>query len=499
LKIVISGFEYLVQGSRLSLLQKRRNMKDTEIKDLQTALEFLHKHEEGAKYIHQPVKGWCELAALYAEEGGGVPVRPPTRSGSPMFFKRVTPQQKPVLVGLFGSRKRCALLIGATEQQISTRLLEAAHNPVLPIIRESPPCQEIIHKKNINLESLPIPVLTSKDAGPYITFGLCMAKDIEEESRNISIHRLCVQGSDTLTIWMVPGRHLESFYLKAKSRNQPLPISINIGLDPAVYMASCCISPLAPLGFNELDIAGGLRGRPVEISTCITVQTDCISHAEYVLEGEILPELMQENRITDNSLPEFLGYDGRSQSSLPIVKIRAITHRRNAIFQTVIGPGYEQSNLLAFGLEAAALLFIRQQITHRVINAYCSSAGGGLLLLFLQFRKEQKQDDGIVRQAGLAVLGAFHTIKHVFLVDEDVNIFDEEDVFWAMTTRFQADRDLVLAQNIHGFSLDPSQCPEFTPSITSRGSTTKAIFDCTVPFHLKSTFQRSAFTWPVEV
>ncbi|MBW4565587.1 MAG: UbiD family decarboxylase [Mojavia pulchra JT2-VF2] len=468
-------------------------MKDTDIQDLRTALHFLQQYDEGSEHISTPVKAWCELAEIYAKKGGGVPVRPPTRSGPPMLFKRVMPQDQPVLVGLFGSRRRCALLIGSTEEQITEKLLEAARNPLAQIRKEAPPCQEVVYRKNVNLASLPIPILTPKDAGPYITLGLSMAKDPETGVQNISIHRLCVQGPDTLTIWMVPGRHLESFYLKAKAMGQSLPISIQIGLDPAVYIASCCPSPLAPLGFNELDIAGGLRGRPIEISSCLTVNTDCISHAEYVLEGEILPELVPENQVADNSLPEFLGYDGKAQPSLPIVKITAITHRSNALFQTVIGPGYEQSNLLAFGMEAATLLFIRQHVTDRVINAYCSSAGGGLLLIFLQFRKEQEQDDGVVRQAGLAVLGAFRMIKHIVLVDEDVNLFNEEDVWWAMTTRFQADQDLIMARNTQGFPLDPSQNPAYAPSITSPGFTTKAIFDCTVPFRLKSRFQRSIF------
>lgn len=473
-------------------------MKDTEIKDLRTALQFLQQYDQELEHISTPVKAWCELAAIYAEKGGGVPVRPPTRSGSAMLFERVMPQDHLVLVGLFGSRRRCALLVGSTEERLAEKLLEAVGNPLSPVRREAPPCQEIVHRENVNLASLPIPTLTPKDAGPYITLGLCMATDLQTGTQNISIHRLCVQGSDTLTIWMVPGRDLETFYLKAKAMGQALPVSIHIGLDPAIYMASCCPSSLAPLGCNELDIAGGLRRHPIEISSCVTVQADCISHAEYVLEGEILAELALENKTANSSLPEFLGYDGEAQPSLPVVKIRAITHRRNPLFQTVIGPGYEQSHLVAFGMEAAVLRFIRQHITNRVINAYCSSAGGGALLLFLQFRKQQAQDDGVVRQAGIAVLGAFRLIKTIVLVDEDVNVFNEEDVWWAMTTRFQADQDLIIARNTQGFPMDPSQSPAYTPSITSPGLTTKVIFDCTVPFRLKSKFQRSVFTLPVE-
>jgi 4-hydroxy-3-polyprenylbenzoate decarboxylase len=293
---------------------------------------------------------------------------------------------------------------------------------------------------------------------------------------------------------MVPGRHLESFYLSAKAQGKTLPIAIHIGLDPAVYMASCCPSPLVPLGFNELDIASSLRGRPFEISPCIAIDANCISHAEYVLEGEITDEIIPESDSSQYSMPEFLGYNGKVHPGLPVVKIKAITHRYDPVYQTVIGPGYEQSNLLGFGLEAAILEFLRSNVSTNIINAYCSSAGGGYLLLFLQFRKECEQHDGMVKQAALAVFGAFRMIKQIVLVDEDVDVFNEQDVWWAMTTRFQADIDLTTISNVQGFPLDPSQNPDYSPIISSPGLTAKAVFDCTVPYRLKEAFKRVEFS-----
>jgi 4-hydroxy-3-polyprenylbenzoate decarboxylase len=147
-------------------------------------------------------------------------------------------------------------------------------------------------------------------------------------------------------------------------------------------------------------------------------------------------------------------------------------------------------------MEAAIVYYIRQHISDRIVSAYCSSAGGGLLLAFLQFRKEQDQDDGVVRRAALAALGTFRMLKQIVLIDEDVDVFNEEDVWWAMTTRFQADRDILMMQNTQGFPLDPSQDPAYSATITSPGLTTKAVFDCTVPFRLKKRFQRSIFYLP---
>ena len=468
-------------------------MTSDKITDLRSALEFLKCRDGELESISKPVNAFCEIGAIYAENGGGVPVRPPTRRGPAMLFNKVMPANRPVVLGIFGSRERCAAYIGASPDKIADRLIEAAHNPIPPRYTNKAPVHEHVQTDNIDLRSLPIPTMTSDDAGPFITLGLSMAKDPESGRRNISVHRMCVQGPDTLTIWMVPGRHLESFYLSAKSRGQSLPIAIHIGLDPAIYMASCCPSPLIPLGFNELDIASHLREHPFEISPCRTIDADCISHAEYVLEGEITNEIVPESRDSKYSLPEFLGYNGKVHPGLPLVKIKAITHRNQPIYQSVIGPGYEQSNLLAFGLEAAILDFLRKFVSVRVSNAYCSPAGGGYLLLFLQFSKQNEQDDGMVRQAGLAVFGAFKMIKQIVLVDDDINVFSEEDVWWAMTTRFQVDLDLISVPNVLGFPLDPSQSPDYSPSITSLGLTAKAVFDCTVPYRLKENFKRAEF------
>lgn len=472
----------------------KADMQSDAIKDLRTAIDFLKCREGEFETVPEPVDAFCQMGATYATKGGGVPVRPPTCSGPAILFSRVMPADRAAVLGIFGTRARCAAYIGTGHDGIADKLIESAKNPIEPKYNtQRVPAQEHVQRRNIDLRSLPIPTITSDDAGPYITLGLSMAKDPAGGGRNISVHRMCVQGPDTLTIWMVPGRHLEAFYISAQARGKSLPIAIHIGLDPAVYIASCCPSPLIPLGFNELDIASRLRGRPFDISPCLTIDADCISHAEYVLEGEITDELVPESRTSKYSLPEFLGYNGKVHPGLPLVKIKAITHRTQPIYQSVIGPGYEQSNLLAFGLEAAILDFLRKHVSERVVNAYCSPAGGGYLLLFLQFHKRSEQDDGMVRQTGLAVFGAFKMIKQIVLVDEDVDVFSEEDVWWAMTTRFQVDQDLITLSNVLGFPLDPSQTPDYSPSITSPGLSAKAVYDCTVPYRLKGTFRRAHF------
>ncbi|WP_422657925.1 UbiD family decarboxylase [Paenibacillus sp. EC2-1] len=480
---------------KVSLEHDRKLPEVHSVCDLKTALLFLNQQGEGPERIAAPVEAQYELAAHYAVHGGGVPIAPPTGPGLPVLYERVIPMNRPVLVGMFGTRRRCALLLGANEQHIADYLLGAVERPVEPVRCSHPPCQTVVHQE-VDLFQLPIPTMSPKDAGPFITLGLVIAKHPVTGESNISIHRLWVKSQDELTIWMVPGRHLEGFYRASKELGKPLPISINIGLDPAVYFASCCTGAIAPQGCNELSIAGGLRNRPVQISSCLSVSADCLADAEYVLEGEITHDYAPEGESGGHSLPEFLGYDGKAHPGLPIVKIHGITSSETPIFQTVIGPGYEQSNLLAIGMEAEVLRFVRDRITPLMTNAYCSSAGGGQLLMFAQFHKMNEQDDAIVRQAGIEIIRSFRMIKQVVLVDEDVNLFSEEEVWWAMATRFQADKDVLILTGLPGFHLDPSQQPGMSPSIKEPGMTAKVVFDCTVPFQLKSHFVRASFSKP---
>ena len=131
---------------------------------------------------------------------------------------------------------------------------------------------------------LPAPTNTEEDAGPYITMGLCYASDPETHESDITIHRLCVQSRDELSMWLTPGRHIDAFRMKAEAADQPLPISISIGVDPAIEIAACFEPPTTLLGFNELSIAGALRGKAVEMTQCKTINEKAIAHAEIVIE-----------------------------------------------------------------------------------------------------------------------------------------------------------------------------------------------------------------------
>jgi 4-hydroxy-3-polyprenylbenzoate decarboxylase len=375
-------------------------------------------------------------------------------------------------------------------------------NPIPPVIvgKDKALCQEVVHMADdpdFDIRTLlPAPTNTEEDAGPYFTMGMCYAADPETGESDITIHRLCLQSRDELSMWLTPGRHIETFRQKAEAAGKPLPISISIGVDPAIEIAACFEPPTTPQGFDELNVAGAIRGRPVELVDCLTIKGRAIAHAEVVIEGELLPNVRvreDQNTNTGKAMPEFPGYTGEAKAALPVIKIKSVTHRRNPILQTVIGASEEHVNMAGIPTEASILDMVGRAMPGRLQNVYAHSAGGGKFLAVLQFKKSSPVDEGRQRQAALLAFSAFPELKHVILVDEDVDIFDTDDVLWAMQTRYQGDVSTVFIPGVRCHPLDPSQVPAYSPSILAPAMSCKTIFDCTVPFSLKKSFQRSKF------
>jgi UbiD family decarboxylase len=211
--------------------------------------------------------------------------------------------------------------------------------------------------------------------------------------------------------------------------------------------------------------------------------------------GEILPNIRireDANTNTGKSMPEFPGYTGDA-SEASIIKVKAVTHRKNPIMQACIGPSEEHVNMVGIPTEASILNMIEKAMPGRVLNVYSHSSGGGKYMAVIQFKKSVPSDEGRQRQAALLAFSAFSELKHVILVDEDVDPFDSNDVLWALNTRYQGDIDTIFIPGVRCHPLDPSQRPEYNPNIRDRGISCKVIFDCTVPFHLKEHFQRAEF------
>lgn len=476
----------------------------TEILSLRDALGVLKETPGQLIETNVEVNPEAELSGIYRHVGaGGTVKRPTTVNGPAMIFHNVKGHpDTSCVIGVLASRARVANLFGCQKEELGQLLCDCAANPIDPVVTDAPaPCQEVIHRAedpDFDLYKLiPAPTNTPVDAGPYITLGMCYATHPDTGLSDVTIHRMCIQGKDELSIFLQPGsRHIGAMAERATELGQTLPISISIGVDPAIEVTSCFEPPTTPLGFNELSIAGALRQRPVELAPCVSIKENCIANAEYVIEGEIIPGVQvveDQNSHTGFAMPEFPGYNGPASSVCWLIKVKAVTHRVHPIMQTCIGPSEEHVSMAGIPTEASILGMINKALPGKVLNCYSHPAGGGKYMVILQCHKTVHTDEGKQRQAALLAFSAFPELKHVILVDEDVDIFDTNDVLWAMNTRFQGDRDIVTIPGVRCHPLDPSSRPAYSPSILDTGISTKVIFDCTVPFPLKDQFIRAPF------
>lgn len=472
------------------------------INDLRSALSRLAEHPGQLIETDHPVDPYGELAGVYRRVGAAGTVERPTRIGPAMMFNSVTgyPDVR-VLVGLTASRARVGILLGLPPNQLAQHLSRAYDNAIAPVKfpGDQAPCQQVVHRADepgFDLRKiLPAPTNTDIDAGPYFCLGLVLGSD-PELGTDVTIHRLCVQGPDEMSIFFAPSRHIDAFRERAEAAGRPFPISVNMGLDPAIPIGAGFEAPTTPMGYDELAIAGGLRGAPVELVDCVTVDQKSIAAAEVVIEGYIIPGKRvaeDQNTHTGRAMPEFPGYVGPAHPALPVIKVTAITTRRHPILQTLVGPGEEHVSLAGIPTEASIFNAIHRASPGFVPEVYAHSAGGGKFLAILKCNKKSAFDDGRARQSALLALGVYHELKNVILVDTDVDIYDSDDVLWAMQTRMQGDLDIINIPGVAGHVLDPTQQPEYNPALPARGVTTKTIFDATVPFRLKDEFERAHF------
>lgn len=413
------------------------------VRDLRSALERLRNMPGQLAETDVEVDPMAELAGVYRYVGAGGTVKRPTKEGPAMIFRNVKGHpDASVAIGVLASRKRVAALLDCEPESLGKMLYHSVEEPIVPVeFQGAPPCQEVVHlatDPDFDLNRLvPAPTNTPDDAGPYITLGMCYASHPDTGLHDVTIHRLCIQGKDELSIFFTPGaRHIGAMADRAEELGQTLPISISIGVDPAIEIGSCFEPPTTPLGYDELSVAGALRKEPVELCRCVSVKEMAIANAEYIIEGEVIPGVRvqeDQNSHTGYAMP------GRLQ------------------------------------------------------NVYCGSAGGGKYMAVLQFKKLSPSDEGRQRQAALLAFSAFSELKHVFLVDEDVDCFDMNDVIWAMNTRFQGDADIITIPGVRCHPLDPSNDPTCSPSIRDHGIVCKTIFDCTVPYDQKERFVRARF------
>jgi len=474
-----------------------------EIYDLRTAIEALKDIPGEYLETDRRVSLMAELTGIYKKIGARGTSRRPTKLGPMMMFNNIDGHDGArIAIGVVGTRERVGHLLGTSPDKLGAFYLKALEGAVPPVVipGDKAACHEEIYlasAPDFDIgKILAVPFTTEQDAGPYITMGLCYASNPEEKNdRNAAIHRLCIQGRDELTIGFGGHRHLGVYRDMAFAKGEPLPMTVSIGLDPAVYLASCFDPPTAPLGYDELAIAGAMRKRPVELTRGVAIDEYCIANAEIVIEGELIPDYqLKEDHTTGSgrALPEFPGYSGPAHMNT-VFKVKAVTCRKNPIMQICIGSSEEHVNMAGIPAEASILRFLHEAQPGKVGNVYCPPSGGGKFDAIIQYQKAGKADEGRQRQAALGVLAILPEVKNIFIMDEDVDIFDPYDVQWALTTRFRPDLDLILIPGVRCHPGDPTEKQFYDPNLRDNGIAYKAIYDATAPFEYKDRFWRPEF------
>jgi 2,5-furandicarboxylate decarboxylase 1 len=349
----------------------------------------------------------------------------------------------PVVSGLISDRGWMAEAMGVEPAEVLARFQDAALNPIPWQETKSAPAQEVVHREVDLVRQLPLPTHNEHDGGPYISAGLMIVRNPKTGKQNVSIHRCQLTGPNRLGVLVLP-RHTYMFFDMAEQAGEPLDAAIVVGIDPLTLLASQAI---APMDFDELEIAGALQGRPLPVVKCLNSEIRVPAEAEVVIEGRFLPQV----REPEGPFGEFPQYYGE-RSDRHVMEITAVTHRKDAIFHTIVGGGLEHQLLGAIPKEATLINHLRRSFPN-VIDVHLAPGGVMRFVLYVKIRKRQ---EGEAKNVMMGAFAASFDLKHVIVVDDDVDIHNPTEVEWAVATRFQADRDLLVVPESQGSKLDPS-------------------------------------------
>jgi UbiD family decarboxylase len=359
------------------------------------------------------------------------------------------------LSGMCAQRETFAEALGCTVPGLIERATAALERPRTPPVVDSGPCQAVVEP--LDLRRLPIPRYHPDDGGPYITSGVMVIKD-PDFGRNISFHRLMLLDERRFSARVVEGRGTHTALTKV---GQGLPVAIAVGAPVQVLLAAA-MSPAK--GVDELRIAHALA--PTPLVRCQTVPLEVPALAELILEGRVTGSLAEEG-----PFPDLTGTMDHVRAQ-PVIEIKRITHRCDPVFHVLLPGGMEHKNLM--GMPREPTIFAAVAKVCRCTGAYITPGGMSWLHAVVQIDKQDEEDG---RRAIRAAFDGHTSLKHVVVVDTDVDLYDAADVEWAIATRFQADRDLVVLTDEPGSSLDPSgsQVPE------QKSRTAKMGLDATAP------------------
>jgi 2,5-furandicarboxylate decarboxylase 1 len=368
----------------------------------------------------------------------------------------------PVVTNLFASRERIARMVGAAPGGFNDAWVRALANLTPPVVLNTGPVHDVVVEgRELDAGTLPISRHFEKDAGRYIGSGILVCKDPDTGVRNLSYQRLQFKGPNRFGASLHSRGHIWEHLQRCAARHRNLEVAIVIGVHPVINLAA---GAKVAMEVDEFDVAGALLGRPVDLVKCKTIDVEVPAEAEFVLEGEILADVLED----EGPYGEYTGYS-TDRSTRNVFVLKAITHRNKPIFHDII-PGYSAEHLLLgrSAKEAHVHMRLKEMVPNlRALNFPKSGTH------FHAYMSMKKTAEGQARHALMLLLGLDPYLKFVVAVDEDVNVFDEEEVLWALATRFQADTDMFMVPKVFCNRLDPS---------SHDGLSAKLALDATAPF-----------------
>ncbi len=351
--------------------------------------------------------------------------------------------------------------------------------PIAPELVDSGPSQTHRITADIDLGTL-LPVLQHApgDSGRFITSGVIIVRDPVTGVHNASYHRLQLIGGNRTAIKLDYGRHLRAAHERAIAKGEDLQVAVCLGPDLSLLYAGAFMGSMMPEEADELHAAGGLQGSPLKMVRALTSDLMVPAECEYVLEARVSPT----ETVHEGPFAEFVGYES-ADGPAPVMTVDAVTHRDDPVYFAINGAGRETVMLRKYVLESAALKALKAAVP---IVSDVEMTPGGLYRfhLIVQVAKRSPQHDGLQRNAILAAFAALKDLDQVIVVDDDIDIRDPAEVDWALATRMEASRDLILIPGARGH--------EYV-RVSDRGMRTKLGIDATVHFADRERFSRAPF------
>jgi UbiD family decarboxylase len=385
-----------------------------------------------------------------------------------MLFKKIKGYKYQIVSGVCGNRDKMASWLGTNREKLSFKIAGAIQDPRDYKIIDNAPCYEI---KGKDLDEIPLMKYCEKDGGEYISSGIVISRDPDSKRFNSSFHRMMKIGENKIAIRLCD-RDTFKFCQKYP---KDMPVSIFIGHDPSVLIPGA----ISAGDIDEFKIMSSLQ--PLEVTKCKTNDLLVPAHSEIIIEGRITKEMVDEGPFVDISGT----YDVVRKQ--PILEIDGIWHKKNPIYHALLPGGNEHRLLMGMPREPTIYNEVSKVCPVRAVNI--STGGCSWLHCFVSIKK-QKSDDGM--KALEAAFRGHKSLKHCVVVDDDIDVFNVDEVEWAIATRFQADKQ-TLTKKEEGSSIDPSTVGQETLPGTDRRLTCKVGIDATVPFGVKRDKFEKAF------